>query len=148
MNTVKDIVWNGDKNDKKGSGGMIDESDECGQLTMSPVSARGRRVTVLPSTSRFVPIEPSTNSLQQGRCYYQLSVFTKSQSHHNSQWVNLLATAFNLHLCKCTLFSVHFSRNPFCKFFFVWSFPPCCATSIRGRFWSWLTQGCPTMPRA
>ena len=73
---------------------MIDESDECGQLTMSPVSARGRRVTVLPSTSRFVPIEPSTNSLQQGQGYYQLSVFTKSQSHHNSLWINLLATAF------------------------------------------------------
>ena len=32
-------------------------------LTIRPVSARGRRVTVLPSTSRFVPIEPSTNSL-------------------------------------------------------------------------------------
>ena len=125
---------------------MIDESDNCGQLTMSPVSARGRRVTVLPSTSRFVPIEPSTNSLQQGQGYYQLSVFTKSQSHHNSQWINL--TCHCLHLCKCILCSVHFSRNPFCKFFFVWSFPPCCATSIRGRFWCWLTQGCPPMPRA
>lgn len=38
-------------------------TDCSGFGLMSPVSARGRRVTVLPSTSRFVPIEPSTNSL-------------------------------------------------------------------------------------
>ena len=33
-------------------------------LTMRPVSARGRRVTVLPSTSRLVLTLPSTNSLK------------------------------------------------------------------------------------
>ena len=99
---------------------MIDESDECGQLTMSPVSARGRRVTVLPSTSRFVPIEPSTNSLQQGRCYYQLRVFTKSQSHHNSQWVNLLATAFisvNAYFAQSISLEIRFASFSLCGAF-------------------------------
>ena len=99
---------------------MIDESDECGQLTMSPVSARGRRVTVLPSTSRFVPIEPSTNSLQQGRCYYQLSVFTKSQSHLNSQWVSLLATAFisvNAYFAQSISLEIRFASFSLCGAF-------------------------------
>ena len=99
---------------------MIDESDECGQLTMSPVSARGRRVTVLPSTSRFVPIEPSTNSLQQGQCYYQLRVFTKSQSHHNSQWVNLLATAFisvNAYFAQSISLEIRFASFSLCGAF-------------------------------
>ena len=34
-------------------------------LTMRPVSARGGRVTVLPSTRRLVQTEPSLSSLQQ-----------------------------------------------------------------------------------
>ena len=97
---------------------MIDESDECGQLTMSPVSARGRRVTVLPSTSRFVPIEPSTNSLQQGQRYYQLSVFAKS--HQNSQWVSLLATAFisvNAYFAQSISLEIRFASFSLCGAF-------------------------------
>ena len=97
---------------------MIDESDECGQLTMSPVSARGRRVTVLPSTSRFVPIEPSTNSLQQGQGYYQFSVFTKS--HQNSQWVSLLATAFisvNAYFAQFISLEIRFASFSLCGAF-------------------------------
>ena len=99
---------------------MIDESNECGQLTMSPVSARGRRVTVLPSTSRFVPIEPSTNSLQQGQGYYQLRVFTKLQSHHDSQWVNLLATAFisvNAYFAQSISLEIRFASFSLCGAF-------------------------------
>ena len=44
-------------------------------LTMRPVSARGRRVTVLPSTSRFVPIDPSTNSLGKMEVSIYLFIF-------------------------------------------------------------------------
>ena len=98
---------------------MIDESDECGQLTMSPVSARGRRVTVLPSTSRFVPIEPSTNSLQQGRCYYQLSVL-QNHNHITILNVNLLATAFisvNAYFAQSISLEIRFASFSLCGAF-------------------------------
>ena len=57
----------------------------CLKLTISPVSALGRRVTVLPSTSRFWHILPSTSSLKKEEKNIKIN-FILHNEHEKNQY--------------------------------------------------------------
>ena len=110
---------------------------------MRPVSALGRRVTVLPSTSRFVPMEPSTSSLQNMEvnlciiCYHR---YHHNQHHgtldHTTIAISMLSEFLFIPLVIKRMFACCDMFNSFLRrrCFSLSTFPSCYATVISRRF--------------